>query len=93
MNKLLRNADTVKKIITWRSKFSENFLEVGVIFLSAKIGKSIVRETNLMEPQKHEYHVPHFSLKEQGTELCSEGQYVGQGEGNDVNHMSSSHVR
>ena len=35
MNQLLGNTDTVKKIITWSSQFSENFLEVGVIFLSA----------------------------------------------------------
>ena len=34
MNQLLGNTDTVKKIITWSSQFSENFLEVGVIFLS-----------------------------------------------------------
>ena len=33
-NKLLGNTDTVKKIITWSSQFSENFLEVGDIFLS-----------------------------------------------------------
>ena len=34
MNQSLGNTDTVKKIITWSSQFSENFLEVGVIFLS-----------------------------------------------------------
>ena len=37
MNQLLGNTDTVKKIITWSSQFSENFLEVGVIILSVNI--------------------------------------------------------
>ena len=37
MNQLPGNTDTVKKIITWSSQFSENFLEVGVIFLSVNV--------------------------------------------------------
>ena len=34
MNQLLGNIDTVKKIIIWSNQFSDNFLEVGIIFLS-----------------------------------------------------------